>query len=189
MENLGPHLNTYASHEQTVCYAKSFHKDIPQAIDFISDILQNSKFKNGAIERKRDVTVRGQEADKRYEEVVFDHLHGQLPVTSQITPSPCQPTPFISSPLYRPGARSHHSRPKKNIRSIKHNLASHIKTNYTADRMVLVGAGGVNHSELVKVAERSLRTHPVRAREPNPTRPQSPSKARLCWFRGVCPRR
>ena len=32
-------------------------------------------------------------------------------------------------------------------------LLSYIKTNYTSDRMVLVGASGVNHNELVKAAE------------------------------------
>ena len=40
-------------------------------------------------------------------------------------------------------------------------LASYINTNYTADRMVLVGAGGVDHAELVKAAEKHFSTLPV----------------------------
>ena len=76
VENLGAHLNAYTSREQTVYYAKSFRKDVPQAVDIISDILQNSKLEGGAIERERDVILREQqEVDKQYEEVVFDHLH------------------------------------------------------------------------------------------------------------------
>ena len=76
VENLGAHLNAYTSREQTVYYAKSFRKDVPQAVDLISDILQNSKLESTAIERERDVIVREQqEVDKQYEEVVFDHLH------------------------------------------------------------------------------------------------------------------
>ena len=76
MENLGAHLNAYTSREQTVYYAKSFRKDVPQAVDIISDILQNSKLEGAAIERERDVILREQqEVDKQYEEVVFDHLH------------------------------------------------------------------------------------------------------------------
>jgi processing peptidase subunit beta len=56
--------------------------------------------------------------------------------------------------------------PKKNILSInRDDLASYIKTNYTADRMVLVGAGGVDHGELVKAAEKAFGTIPV---SPNP---------------------
>lgn len=56
--------------------------------------------------------------------------------------------------------------PKANILSItRDDLASYIKTNYTADRMVLVGAGGVDHGELVKLAEQHFSTLPV---SPNP---------------------
>ena len=76
VENLGAHLNAYTSREQTVYYAKSFRKDVPVAVDIISDILQNSKLENSAVERERDVILREQqEVDKQLEEVVFDHLH------------------------------------------------------------------------------------------------------------------
>ncbi|KAJ8508376.1 hypothetical protein ONZ45_g9346 [Pleurotus djamor] len=76
VENLGAHLNAYTSREQTVYYAKSFRKDVPASVDIISDILQNSKLENSAIERERDVILREQqEVDKQLEEVVFDHLH------------------------------------------------------------------------------------------------------------------
>ena len=76
VENLGAHLNAYTSREQTVYYAKSFRKDVGTSVDIISDILQNSKLENTAIERERDVILREQqEVDKQLEEVVFDHLH------------------------------------------------------------------------------------------------------------------
>ena len=53
-----------------------FDKDIPGAVDILSDILQNSKLDASAIERERDVILREQEeVDKQLEEVVFDHLH------------------------------------------------------------------------------------------------------------------
>jgi mitochondrial-processing peptidase subunit beta len=76
VENMGAHLNAYTSREQTVYYAKSFSKDVGASVDIISDILQNSKLDNAAIERERDVILREQqEVDKQTEEVVFDHLH------------------------------------------------------------------------------------------------------------------
>lgn len=76
VENVGAHLNAYTSREQTVYYAKCFDKDVPQAVDILSDILQNSKLDESAIERERDVILREQEeVDKQLEEVVFDHLH------------------------------------------------------------------------------------------------------------------
>ncbi|CAL1713564.1 unnamed protein product [Somion occarium] len=147
VENLGAHLNAYTSREQTVYYAKSFRKDVGSAVDIISDILQNSKLDNSAIERERDVILREQqEVDKQLEEVVFDHLHSVA---------------FQRQPLGRTILG-----PKENILSITRNdLDSYIKTNYTADRMVLVGSGGVDHDELVKLAEKHFSTLPV---SPNP---------------------
>ncbi|KAH6912853.1 Metalloenzyme, LuxS/M16 peptidase-like protein [Coprinopsis sp. MPI-PUGE-AT-0042] len=145
VENLGSHLNAYTSREQTVYYAKSFSKDVSKSVDIISDILQNSKLENGAIERERDVILREQqEVDKQLEEVVFDHLHAVA---------------YQGQPLGRTILG-----PKKNILSIKRDdLSNYIKTNYTTDRMVLVGAGGVDHSELVKLAEKHFSSLPVSA--------------------------
>ncbi|KAJ6607932.1 Metalloenzyme, LuxS/M16 peptidase-like protein [Mycena sp. CBHHK59/15] len=145
VENIGAHLNAYTSREQTVYYAKSFRKDVPTAVDIISDILQNSKLENAAIERERDVILREQqEVDKQLEEVVFDHLHSVA---------------FQRQPLGRTILG-----PKANILSIKRDdLDSYIKTNYTADRMVLVGTGGVDHAELVKLAEKHFSALPVSA--------------------------
>jgi processing peptidase subunit beta len=149
VENLGAHLNAYTSREQTVYYAKSFRKDVPKAVDIISDILQNSKLESSAIERERDVILREQqEVDKQLEEVVFDHLHAVA---------------FQSQPLGRTILG-----PKANILSIKRDdLSSYIKTNYTADRMVLVGTGGVEHQELVELAGKHFSSLPV---SPNPIR-------------------
>ncbi len=69
------------------------------------------------------------------EEVVFDHLHA---------------TAFQGQPLGRTILG-----PAENIQSIQRDdLVNYIKTNYTADRMVLVGAGGVPHAQLVDLAEK-----------------------------------
>jgi mitochondrial-processing peptidase subunit beta len=56
--------------------------------------------------------------------------------------------------------------PKENILSLKReDLADYINKNYTADRMVLVGTGGIDHEELVKLAEENFSSLPV---SPNP---------------------
>lgn len=142
VENLGAHLNAYTSREQTVYYAKSFRQDVGKAVDIISDILQNSKLDSGALERERDVILREQEeVDKQQEEVVFDHLHAIA---------------FQNQSLGRTILG-----PKENILSIKRDdLTNYIRDRYTADRMVLVGAGGVDHDELVRLAEQHFSTLP-----------------------------
>ncbi|KAI9837027.1 MAG: hypothetical protein M1819_000676 [Sarea resinae] len=136
IENMGGHLNAYTSRENTVYYAKAFNSDVPKTVDILSDILQNSKLEASAIERERDVILREQEeVDKQLEEVVFDHLHA---------------TAFQGQPLGRTILG-----PKENIASIQRDdLTGYIKQNYTADRMVLVGAGGVPHEQLVELAEK-----------------------------------
>ncbi|KAJ5247365.1 hypothetical protein N7468_002348 [Penicillium chermesinum] len=119
IENMGAHLNAYTSRENTVYYAKSFNADVPKAVDILSDILQNSKLEPAAIERERDVILREQEeVDKQLEEVVFDHLHA---------------TAYQGQPLGRTILG-----PKENIQTIsRDNLTDYIKTNYTADRMLV----------------------------------------------------
>ncbi|KAA8911764.1 Metalloenzyme, LuxS/M16 peptidase-like protein [Sphaerosporella brunnea] len=136
IENMGGHLNAYTSRENTVYYAKSFKDDVGKSVEILADILQNSKLEESAIERERDVILREQEeVDKQLEEVVFDHLHA---------------TAFQDQPLGRTILG-----PRENIMSIKKkDLENYIAANYKADRMVLVGAGGIPHEQLVELAEK-----------------------------------
>lgn len=95
-----------------------------------------------------------EEVDKQLEEVVFDHLHA---------------TAFQGQPLGRTILG-----PKENIASIQRDdLVGYITKNYTADRMVLVGAGGVPHKQLVELAEKYFSNIPM---EP-PTRAAASSAA------------
>ncbi|KAL2675235.1 hypothetical protein Neosp_011417 [[Neocosmospora] mangrovei] len=128
IENMGGHLNAYTSRENTVYFAKAFNSDVPQCVDILSDILQNSLLEQSAIERERDVILReSEEVEKQVEEVVFDHLHA---------------TAFQHQPLGRTILG-----PRQNIRDItRTELVNYIKNNYTADRMVLVGSGAASPS-------------------------------------------
>ncbi|KAM7194483.1 mitochondrial-processing peptidase subunit beta [Rhypophila sp. PSN 637] len=136
IENMGAHLNAYTSRENTVYFAKALNEDVPQCVDILQDILQNSKLEESAIERERDVILReSEEVEKQLEEVVFDHLHA---------------TAYQGQPLGRTILG-----PRENIRDItRTELSNYIKNNYTADRMVLVGAGGVPHEQLVEMADK-----------------------------------
>lgn len=138
VENIGAHLNAYTSREMTVYYAKCFSKDLPRATNILADIIQNSTFGETEIERERGVILREmQEIDTQMEEVVFDHLHTTA----------YQGTPLSWTILG----------PSENIRSIKRqDLINYIKMHYHAPRMVLAAAGGVDHDELVKLAEKEF---------------------------------
>ncbi|XP_064553050.1 mitochondrial-processing peptidase subunit beta [Drosophila montana] len=138
VENMGAHLNAYTSREQTVFYAKCLSKDVPKAVEILADIIQNSKLGESEIARERSVILREmQEVESNLQEVVFDHLHATA----------YQGTPLGQTILG----------PTKNIQSIgKSDLTDYIQTHYKASRIVLAGAGGVKHDELVKLADQSL---------------------------------
>jgi len=135
VENMGAHLNAYTSREQTVYYAKCFSKDLGKAVDILSDITQNSILGEDEIERERGVILREmQDVEQNSQEVVFDYLHA---------------TAYQGTSLGRTILG-----PIKNIQSLKKtDLLDYIKTHYTADRIVLAGAGGVDHEKLVDLAE------------------------------------
>ena len=75
-----------------------------------------------------------QEVEMNLQEVVFDHLHAVA---------------YQGTPLGRTILG-----PTKNIKSLtRDDLVHYIKTHYKGPRMVLAGAGGVNHDELCKLAD------------------------------------
>lgn len=142
VENMGAHLNAYTSREQTVYYAKSFTSDLDKAVDILADIIQNPTLGQAEIERERGVILREmEEVDQQVEEVIFDHLHA---------------TAYQGTPLGRTILG-----PTANIKKInRDDLRSYISTHYTAPRIVLAAAGGVNHDELVKLAEKNFSSLP-----------------------------
>ena len=76
-----------------------------------------------------------QEVEMNLQEVVFDHLHSIA---------------YTGTPLGRTILG-----PAKNIKSIsRDDLVHYINTHYKGPRMVLAGAGGVNHKDLCDMAEK-----------------------------------
>lgn len=145
IENMGGHLNAYTSREQTVYYAKVFKDDIPKAMDILSDILLNATFDPKAIDRERDVILREmEEVEKQQEEVIMDKLHE---------------TAFQGTGLGRTILG-----PKENINSISRaDLTAYIQEHYTAPRIVVAGAGAVDHDQLVGLAEKCFKDLPTHA--------------------------
>ncbi|KAG8366948.1 hypothetical protein BUALT_Bualt16G0021200 [Buddleja alternifolia] len=150
IENMGGHLNAYTSREQTAYYAKVMDKDVPRALDILSDILQNSRFDEERIVRERGVILREmQEVEGQTEEVIFDHLHA---------------TAFQYTPLGRTILG-----PAENVKIIgKEHLRNYISTHYTAPRMVVVASGAVKHENFVEEVKKlltNLSTDPTTASE------------------------
>lgn len=136
IENMGGSLNAYTSREQTVYYAKVLNNKLPEAVDILSDILQHSQFDAAAIDRERNVILREmQEVSNNMEEVIFDHLHSVA---------------YQGYPLGRTILG-----PSENIANLtRKDIVDYVKQHYTAPRIVLAAAGGIEHDALVKLAEK-----------------------------------
>jgi len=142
VENIGGHLNAYTSREQTVFYAKVNKQHVGQAMDILSDILTNSQYTEEAIERERGVILREmQEVDGMMEEVIFDRLHE---------------TAYRGTMLGKTILG-----PAENIQSItRQMITDYTSTHYTAPRMVVAGAGAIEHDDLVGLSEKLLGSVP-----------------------------
>ncbi|KAL5227076.1 hypothetical protein ABZP36_015341 [Zizania latifolia] len=131
IENMGARLNAYTTREQTTYFADVQGRDVPTALDVLSDILQYPRFPVNAIQRERGVILlEMEEVQGMMDEVVFDHLHAAA---------------FQGHPLGDTILG-----PEENIKSIsKKDLEQYISTHYTCPRMVVSAAGAVNHDEVV----------------------------------------
>jgi mitochondrial-processing peptidase subunit beta len=136
VENMGGHLNAYTSREQTVYFAKVFKDDVPQAMELLSDILQNSKLLERDVTREKDVILReSAEVAKEYQEVVLDRLH-----------EACFRGTGLGLTILGP---------ESNILNMtRDDLQSYIGTHYTSERFVIAGAGAVDHDQLVDLTEK-----------------------------------
>eukprot|EP00172_Hildenbrandia_rubra_P000953 Plantae.Rhodophyta-Hildenbrandia_rubra.ctg15456.p1 GENE.Plantae.Rhodophyta-Hildenbrandia_rubra.ctg15456~~Plantae.Rhodophyta-Hildenbrandia_rubra.ctg15456.p1 ORF type:complete len:502 (-),score=103.33 Plantae.Rhodophyta-Hildenbrandia_rubra.ctg15456:336-1841(-) len=136
VEDIGAHLNAYTSREQTVYFARAMKGDVGYVMELLADILQNSDISESAVNREREVILREmEEIDGVPEEVVFDYLHE---------------TAYQGSPLGR-----NILGPVENIQKMtREDLKSYVRTHYKPHRMVLAGAGDIEHEELVKMAEK-----------------------------------
>jgi processing peptidase subunit beta len=148
VENLGGHLNAYTSREQTVFYAKVNKKDVPQAMDILADMLTDSQYTEDVVNKERDVILREmQEVNSQMEEVIFERLHE---------------TAYRDSMLGKTILG-----PEENIRNItRAQIADYVSAHYTGPRMVVAGAGAVEHDDLVQLSDKLLGNVPTKGSRP-----------------------
>ncbi|EGG15781.1 mitochondrial processing peptidase beta subunit [Cavenderia fasciculata] len=132
VENMGGNLNAFTSREHSAYYMKVLKENIPNAVDILSDILQNSKFDQKLIDDERHTILSEMQYIQSQEnELVFDQLHA---------------TAFQGSPLGRTILG-----PVENINSITRNdIKKFMEDNYTGQRLVIAASGAVNHEQLVQ---------------------------------------
>ncbi|XP_056293296.1 cytochrome b-c1 complex subunit 1, mitochondrial [Pseudoliparis swirei] len=135
VESMGAHLNAYTSREHTAYYMKTLAKDLPKAVELLSEVVQSCSLSEAEIEQQRGVVLRElEEIEGNLQEVCLDLLHATA----------FQGTPLGQSVLG----------PSNNARTLsRQDLVDYINSHYKAPRMVLSAAGGVDHEELVGLAK------------------------------------
>ncbi|XP_055485574.1 cytochrome b-c1 complex subunit 1, mitochondrial [Psammomys obesus] len=136
IESMGAHLNAYSTREHTAYLIKALANDLPKAVELLADIVQNCSLEDSQIEKERDVILREmQENDASMQNVVFDYLHA---------------TAFQGTPLAQAVEG-----PSENVRRLSRaDLTDYLKRHYKAPRMVLAAAGGLEHGQLLDLAQK-----------------------------------
>uniref|UniRef100_A0A8C6VVF1 Ubiquinol-cytochrome c reductase core protein 1 n=1 Tax=Nothobranchius furzeri TaxID=105023 RepID=A0A8C6VVF1_NOTFU len=135
VESMGAHLSAYTSREHTAYYMKTLAKDLPKAVELLSEVVQSCSLNEAEIEQQRGVVLRElEEVESNLQEVCLDLLHATA----------YQGTPLGQSVMG----------PSSTARNLtRQDLVEYINIHYKAPRMVLAAAGGVNHEELVGLAK------------------------------------
>lgn len=140
IEAVGGDLNAATGVDSTAYYARVLRKDMPLALDILSDIIVSPRFDRGELTRERDVILQEiAAAMDSPEDIAFDLV---------------QEAAFPDQPVGRPilGTAESVSRFKRA------HLGSYLSAHYHGPNMVLAAAGAVDHKALVAEAERRLGT-------------------------------
>lgn len=138
IENVGGEINAATSVETTSYYARVLRNDLPLAIDILADILTSSKFDEDELEREKNVIM--QEIGAAYDtpdDIVFDRFSETSYLNQQIGRSILGTQETVQS--FTPD-----------------DLRTYINEQYSADRMVVVAAGAVDHASFVREVESRL---------------------------------
>jgi predicted Zn-dependent peptidase len=147
---IGGQFNACTSREHTVYYAKVLTQHLSEAMNLLSDILQNSIYEKSEINKEREVILQeiAQYQDSP-EDLAYDNLIQEAFAGQAIGKSILGTVQTLAT-------------------FTTENFAQYVEDNYTADNMIISAAGNVNHQELVllsqslfaNLAQKQARTYP-----------------------------
>jgi predicted Zn-dependent peptidase len=132
IEAVGGDLNAATSVESTSYTARVLAEDVPLAIDVLADILTDSLFDPGEIEREKDVVLQEIAAvEDTPDDIVFDHF---------------TETAFAGQALSRPILGT-----KRTVKALRREtIGAFLGRSYVAPGMVVSAAGAVEHDRVVE---------------------------------------
>jgi predicted Zn-dependent peptidase len=148
IEAVGGELNAATGVDSTTYYARVLRKDMPLALDILSDIILAPRFDRTELARERDVILQEiSAAMDSPEDIAFDLV---------------QEAAFPDQPVGRPILGSVES-----VGRFKRaHLGAYLSAHYHGPNMVLAAAGAVDHKALVAEAEHWLGSFDTEAAPP-----------------------
>ncbi|MEM8644244.1 MAG: pitrilysin family protein, partial [Pseudomonadota bacterium] len=138
IEAVGGDLNAATSVDSTGYYARVLQKDLPLALDILSDIILEPRFDGSELARERDVILQEIAASSDSpDDIAYDFV---------------SEAGFPEQPVGRPILGTADSV----CGFERDHLRAYLATHYHAPNMVLAAAGAVDHETLVMEAERRL---------------------------------
>ncbi len=133
IESVGGVLNAFTGREYTCFYAKVLNKDVPLAIDLLSDILINSTFDPLEIEKERMVVLQEiKMVDDTPDDLVHDLFASSL---------------WKGHPLGSPVLGS-----ARTVGSFgREDIIAYYRRHYHSKNVVITVAGGIRHGNVVKL--------------------------------------
>jgi len=160
IEGMGARFGAQTGREQIAYYATCLKKDLNAVVNILADAVQNPLLDEETIEKERGVILKDlDEYGQNLENVAFDYVHTTAYQGTALSQSVFGTT--------------------ANIKSLtKSDLQSYVSANFIAPRIALAGAGGVNHADLVKMAEENFSGLPSGS--------SSAASLTPCRFTGSC---
>jgi predicted Zn-dependent peptidase len=154
MDAVGGEFNAFTEKEHTCFYATVLDRDLPLAVDIISDVVLNATLTAQDVDVERSVVL--EEIAMRDDDPA-DLVHDEFAATL-----------FGDTPLGRPILGS--------VASIgaltRRQVAGYYKRRYTPDAMVVSVAGNVRHDEVVDLVRTAFSARLDSSRGPKPVRDQ-----------------
>lgn len=138
VEKLGGYLNAFTSKEHTCYYGRGVGEHLPKVFDVLSDMVQNSLFREKDIEKESGVILdEFYDIEDSPEELIFDRFETSI---------------FKSHPLHYPIIGT-----EKNIKSFKQNdFIEYLKKHYTTNNLLIAASGNVSHDKIVELVETKI---------------------------------
>jgi predicted Zn-dependent peptidase len=139
IESYGGYLNAFTSKEHTCYYSRGLTKNLSRTFGILSDMIQNPLFRESHIKKEAGVVIDElRDIHDNPEELIFDKFEEVI---------------FSGSPLSYPIIGTEGNINKFNSGE----LQKYHWNNYNTGNLLIVASGAVEHSELVKLAERNIR--------------------------------